>query len=99
MALLVLQPQLGQGLLVQQAQMAPGMESLARVAEAERAVSVHILGSPPMLLLRAEEARSILEILQSTGSAPVLHPIQVTLAQQTSCLVVPVGLEQLRSMH
>ena len=95
-ALLVLQPLLGQGLLVQQAKMAPGMGSSARAVEAEQVVLAHILGSPPMLLLREDEARSILETLQSTGSQPALRPIQVTLVRQTSCLVAPVALEQLR---
>ena len=96
MALLVLRQPLDPELLAQLEQMAPGTESSVRAVEAERVVSVHILGSPPMLLLQEDEARSILETLQSTGSQPALRPIQVTLARQTSCLVAPVALEQLR---
>jgi hypothetical protein len=95
-ALLVLQPQQDQGLLVQQVRMAPGMEQLEKAEVAERVVSVHILGSPPMLLLREDEALSILRTLQSTDQDPVLLPTRVTLALPTSVLAAPVELAQLR---
>jgi hypothetical protein len=94
-ALLVLRQPLGQELLAQLAKMETGTESSEKVEAAEQAASVHILASLPMLLLQEEEARLILETLQSTGSAPALLPIFLTLEPQTSCLVVQVGLEQL----
>ena len=94
-ALLVLRQPLDPGLLEQLEQMVAGMESSERVAAEEPVASVHILASLPMLLLQEDEVRLILETLQSTGLEPALRPIRVTLAPQTSCLVVPVGLEQL----
>lgn len=95
MALLVFQPQLGQGLLVQPAKMAPGMESSARAVEVEQVVSAHILGSPPMLLLQEDEVRLILETLLSTDSEPVFLPIHLIVERRQSCLAVQVGLDQL----
>ena len=94
-ALLVLRQPLDQELLDQLEPMEPTTESSVRAAEAEQEASVHILASLPMLLLQEDEARLILETLQSTISEPHLLPIHLTLEPQTSCLVVQVGLEQL----
>jgi hypothetical protein len=94
-ALLVLRQPLDQELLAQLEQMGIGTESSEKAEAAEQEASVHILASLPMLLLQEEEARLILETLQSTGSEPALLPIRLTLAPQTSCLVVRVELEQL----
>jgi hypothetical protein len=95
-ALLVLRQPLDRELLAQLERMEPGTEWSVREAAEEPVASEHISVSPPMLLLQEDEARSILETLRSMPRDQVPQLIRVILAPQTSCLVVPVELEQLR---
>jgi hypothetical protein len=94
-ALLVLRQPLDPELLEQLEKTVAGMESSEKAAEVGQEASVHILASLPMLLLQEDEVRLMLETLQFMDSVAALRPIRVTLAPQTSCLVVPVELEQL----
>ena len=72
-----------------------GTEWSVKEAAEVPAESVHMLVSLPILVLRAAEVASILEILRSTGTQPHLLPIRLALEPPTSCLAVPVELEQL----
>jgi len=72
-----------------------GTEWLVKEAAEEQEGSVHILASLPILVLQEAEAVLILETLRSTPTQPRLLPIRLALEPQTSCLAVPVALEQL----
>ena len=72
-----------------------GTEWLVKEAAEEQEGSVHILASLPILVLQEAEAALLLKTLQSTPIQPRLLPIRLALEPQTSCLAVPVALEQL----
>jgi hypothetical protein len=73
----------------------PGTEWLVKEEVAGPGASVRMRALLPMLLLRAEEVASILEILRSMDSEQALQPIRLTQGPLASFLAVRVELERL----